>query len=84
MKCGSIKKTNEGELENIDFDIIVTLPLREYLPAYALILGGPLTASTVYIAGKSFKKPLNKLSSGKWKISGSIQDPKTEFLEWFE
>ena len=22
--------------------------------------------------------------SGKWKISGSIQDPKTEFLEWFE
>ena len=81
---GSIKKTNEGELENIDFDIIVTLPLREYLPAYALILGGPLTAATVYIAGKAFKKPLNKLSSGKWKISGSIQDPKTEFLEWFE
>ena len=81
---GSIKKTNEGELENIDFDIIVTLPLREYLPAYALILGGPLTAATVYIAGKAFKKPLNKLSSGKWKISGSIQDPKTEFLEWIE
>ena len=81
---GSIQKTNDGELENIDFDIIVTLPLREYLPAYALILGGPLTAATVYIAGKAFKKPLNKLSSGKWKVSGSIQDPKTEFLEWFE
>ena len=81
---GSIQKTNNGELENIDFDIIVTLPLREYLPAYALILGGPLTGATVYIAGKAFKKPLNKLSSGKWKISGSIQDPKTEFLEWFE
>ena len=81
---GSIQKTNQGELEDIDFDIIVTLPLREYLPAYALILGGPLTAATVYIAGKAFKKPLNKLSSGRWKISGSIQEPKTEFLEWFE
>ena len=81
---GSIEKTNKGELENLDFDIVITLPLREYLPAYALILGGPLTAATVYIAGKAFKKPLNKLSSGRWKISGSIKDPKTEFLEWFE
>ena len=81
---GSIEKTNKGELENLDFDIVITLPLREYLPAYALILGGPLTAATVYIAGKAFKKPLNKLSSGKWKISGPIEDPKTEFLEWFE
>jgi len=81
---GSIQKTNKGELGNLDFDIVITLPLREYLPAYALILGGPLTAATVYIAGKAFKKPLNKLSSGKWKISGPIEDPKTEFLEWFE
>ena len=81
---GSIEKTNKGELKNLDFDIVITLPLREYLPAYALILGGPLTAATVYIAGKAFKKPLNKLSSGKWKISGPIEDPKTEFLEWFE
>ena len=81
---GSMQKTNEGNLENIDFDIIVTLPLREYLPAYALILGGPITAATVYIAGKAFKKPLNKLSSGKWRVSGSIQDPNTEFIEWFE
>ena len=81
---GSIEKTNKGELKNLDFDIVITLPLREYLPAYALILGGPLTAATVYIAGKAFKKPLNKLSSGKWKVSGSIEDPKTEFLEWFE
>ncbi len=81
---GSIQKTNKGELENLDFDIVITLPLREYLPAYALILGGPLTAATVYIAGKAFKKPLNKLSSGKWKISGPIEDPKTEFVEWFE
>ena len=81
---GYIEKTNKGELKNLDFDIVITLPLREYLPAYALILGGPLTAATVYIAGKAFKKPLNKLSSGRWKVSGSVEDPKTEFLEWFE
>jgi len=81
---GFIQKTKEGELDNLDFDIVITLPLREYLPAYALILGGPVTAATVFIAGKAFKKPLNKLSSGKWKITGTIEDPNTEFVEWFE
>ena len=81
---GFIEKTKEGVLGNIDFDIVITLPLREYLPAYALILGGPVTAVTVLIAGKAFKKPLNKLSSGKWKITGTTEDPNTEFVEWFE
>ena len=81
---GFIQKTKEGEFDNLDFDIVITLPLREYLPAYALILGGPVTAATVFIAGKAFKKPLNKLSSGKWKITGTIEEPITEFVEWFE
>ena len=81
---GHIGKSKEGNLKNLDFEIVITLPLREYLPAYALILGGPLTAGIVYIAGKAFKKPLNKLSTGRWKVSGPIENPKTEFLEWFE
>jgi uncharacterized protein YhdP len=63
---------------------VMTLPLREYLPAYALILGGPLTAGVVYIAGKAFKRNLDKLSSGKWTISGSLEEPKTNFEGWFE
>ena len=81
---GTIEKTSEGELGVLDLDVVITLPLREYLPAYALILGGPLTAATVYIAGKAFKKPLNKLSSGRWKLSGTLENPKSEFVEWFE
>ncbi len=81
---GFIQKNKNGDLGNLSLDVLITLPLREYLPAYALILGGPITAATVYIAGKAFKKPINKLSSGKWRISGNIKDPKTEFIEWFK
>ena len=81
---GYVGKTNEGEFNDLNFEIIMTLPIREYLPAYALILGGPITAGLVYIAGKAFEKPLNKLSSGKWRVSGDINNFKTEFLEWFE
>ena len=62
----------------------MTLPLREYLPAYAFVLGGPLTAGIVYIAGKAFERNLDKLSSGKWKVNGEISEPKTEFDGWFE
>tara|TARA_B100000586_G_scaffold185516_1_gene136278 strand:- start:15 stop:497 length:483 start_codon:yes stop_codon:yes gene_type:complete len=81
---GYVSKTDEGEFNNLNFEIIMTLPIREYLPAYALILGGPITAGLVYIAGKAFEKPLNKLSSGKWRVSGDINNFKTEFMEWFE
>ena len=62
----------------------MTLPLKDYLPAYALILGGPITAGMVYIAGKAFEKRLDQLSSGKWRIWGEIEKPSTEFLGWFE
>ena len=72
------------EFQKLDFEVIMTLPIKEYLPAYALILGGPVTAGLVYIAGKAFEKPLNKLSSGKWRVSGDINKLKTEFIEWFD
>ena len=77
-------KDKSGKFTKIDFDVVMTLPLRDYLPAYALILGGPLSAVGVYIAGRTFKRPLNKLSSGKWRVWGSLDDIKAEFVEWFE
>ena len=81
---GYVEISNDREFQKLDFEVIMTLPIKEYLPAYALILGGPVTAGLVYIAGKAFEKPLNKLSSGKWRVSGDINKLKTEFIEWFD
>jgi len=81
---GEIFRDQNGNLDRLDLEVIMTLPLREYLPAYALVLGGPITAGIVYIAGKAFERNLDKLSSGKWTIKGSISEPKTEFDGWFE
>ena len=81
---GSVTKDKRGVFNTLDLEVVMTLPLREYLPAYALILGGPLTAGVVYIAGKAFERNLDKLSSGKWTISGSLDEPKTNFEGWFE
>ena len=81
---GSVTKDKSNKFNTLDLEVIMTLPLREYLPAYALILGGPLTAGIVYIAGKAFERNLDKLSSGKWIISGTLEEPKTNFKGWFE
>ena len=81
---GDISRDQKGNLDRLNLEVIMTLPLREYLPAYALVLGGPITAGVVYIAGKAFEKNLDKISSGKWKIKGDISNPKTDFDGWFE
>ena len=81
---GAVIKDKKGKFNILDLEVVMTLPLREYLPAYALILGGPLTAGVVYVAGKAFKRNLDKLSSGKGTISGSLEEPKTNFEGWFE
>ena len=81
---GDISRDKNGNLDLLNLEVIMTLPLREYLPAYALVLGGPITAGVVYIAGKAFEKNLDKISSGKWKIKGDISNPKTDFDGWFE
>ena len=81
---GDISRDQKGNLDSLNLEVIMTLPLREYLPAYALVLGGPITAGVVYIAGKAFERNLDKLSSGKWKVKGNISAPKTEFDGWFE
>ena len=31
-----------------------------------------------------FERNLDKLSSGTWKITGSLENPKTDFEGWFE
>ena len=81
---GFANKSDQGDFTDLDLEVIMTLPLRDYLPVSAFVLGGPLAAGIVYIAGKTFKKSLDKLSSGKWRIWGNIENPKTEFYGWFE
>ena len=81
---GVIGRGEKGYLDSLALEVTMTLPLREYLPAYAFLLGGPITAGVVYIAGKAFERNLDQISSGSWSITGTLQDPKTDFNGWFE
>ena len=81
---GEIGRDDKGIPDELDLEVLMTLPLREYLPAYAFLLGGPVTAGVVYIAGKAFEKNLDQLSSGSWSVNGTLKEPKTDFNGWFE
>jgi uncharacterized protein YhdP len=70
----------------LDNDMIVTLPVGRSLPwyaAYSAIATGPLAGAGVMLAQKVFENQINQMSSAKYKISGSIEEPDIQFVSIF-
>ncbi len=69
--------TGTVDLENelVDTKMIATLPLTSNLPWVAALTAGLPVAAGVYVAGKIFQKPLDKLSSASYTIKGKWDDP---------
>lgn len=68
-----------GELDN---DLVVTLPLNRALPwyaAYSAIVTGPLAGLGVVIAQRLFKKQIQAISSAKYYIGGTWDEPDIKF-----
>ena len=72
--------------QEIDSDMIVTLPLSQNLPwyaAYSAIVTGPLVGAGVWVAQKVFEKQIDQFSSAKYKVSGTVEEPVVEFVSIF-
>ncbi len=72
---------------SLDNDMIVTLPFNRNLPwyaAYSAIAVGPLTGVGVFIAQKIFQNQIDAISSAKYKITGTIDEPNIEFVAIFD
>jgi uncharacterized protein (TIGR02099 family) len=70
----------------LDNDMIVTLPVGRTLPwyaAYSAIATGPLAGAGVMLAQKVFENQINQMSSAKYKISGSMEEPDIQFVTIF-
>lgn len=73
-----------GNLEN---EMIVTLPLGRTLPwyaAYSAIATGPLAGAGVMLAQKVFEDQIDQMSSAKYRVSGTIEEPVIEFVAIFD
>ena len=72
----------DGTLNN---EMIVTLPLSSSLPWYAVWLATtePVTAMGVMVGREIFKEQIKTLSSAKYRITGTIEEPNPEFVDIF-
>ena len=83
--------TFAGELavpsEVIDYDLIVTLPLNKNLPwyaAYSAIATGPLVGAGVLLAQQVFKNQIDELTSLKYELTGTLEEPVVELVAVFD
>ncbi len=69
----------DGVLDN---EMIVTLPVSKNLPWWAAFvsLGNPLAGIAVLAGERVLRRPLETLSSAKYVISGTLDDPTVEFV----
>ena len=69
----------------LDNEMIVTLPLHQSLPWYAafIALANPAGAVGVLVGGQLLAEPLSRLTSGKYRIRGTYEEPEVDFVSIF-
>ena len=78
---GDILKNSEGLLENLNLDLEMRLKVSENIPWYAAIFGGiPALAGGLFFEN-IFDERLDDVSTFKFKLSGSIEEPIIERLD---
>ena len=85
LPSGRIKMEGSANLisEQIDAELVTTLPVGTNLPWVAAAVGGLPAAAGVYITSKLFKKQVDKLSSISYSIEGPWGDPEIEVQKIF-
>ena len=65
--------------------MIVTLPVGDSLPWYAayLAFANPIAGLSVAVGERVFRKPIERMSSAKFVVSGTLDDPEVTFTELF-
>lgn len=71
----------------LDGELIVTLPVSKNLPwaaAYAAVVANPLAGAGVFVAERLLRDAIDKYSSARYRITGTVDDPEVEFDTIFE
>ena len=70
--------------ENIDAELVVTLPLVDNIPWVAALAGGLPIAAGAYLASRVFEDQMKSLSSGVYSVSGPVSSPEVKFVRVFD
>lgn len=72
--------------QELDGDIVVTLPVSRNLPwyaAYAILLANPITGAGVLVAERVFRDQIDRFSSARYKLRGHLDQPEVTFVSIF-
>ena len=72
------------DTENIDAELVVTLPLTDNIPWVAALAGGLPIAAGAYLASKVFEDQMTRLSSGVYSVNGPAASPEVKFVRVFD
>lgn len=79
-----IDGTIDGNKQQLDLSMVVTLPVSSNLPILSVLLGtAPQVAGIIYIADKLVGKQVDQLASIRYKIKGSFDDPEITLDQLF-
>ncbi len=84
FKVGGRADLNSREING---DVVVTLPVGKNLPwyaAYSAIVTGPLVGAGVFLAQKVFEDQINTMTSAKYEVTGTIEEPTIKFITFFD
>ncbi len=78
-ELGGVVDFRQGTLNN---EMIVTLPVSDNLPWYAayVAIANPLAGISVAVGELILRKPIQRMSSAKFSVAGSIDNPEVRFL----
>lgn len=69
--------------QNLNLELVVTLPVTENLPLVSLLLGQPQIAGAIYLFDKIWGKKVEQLASVRYEIKGPFADPDVKLDKLF-
>jgi uncharacterized protein (TIGR02099 family) len=69
--------------QNLDMELVATLPVAGNLPWVAALAGGLPAAAGVYVASKLFEEKVDQFSSAIYSIRGDWNEPELKFERMF-
>ncbi|MCP5179420.1 MAG: hypothetical protein H6994_06030 [Pseudomonadales bacterium] len=82
FRLGGEVNLHTGKLDN---ELVVTLPVSKNLPWYGvyIALANPLAGLGVLVGERVLRKPLEQVSSAKYRVQGTLDEPDVRFVELF-
>lgn len=71
--------------DTLDVDMVMTVPLSSTFPLVALLAGvSPQAAAAIYVTERVFNNELERLSSARMHVTGTLESPEVRFYRVFD